>query len=144
MRALTALARVLRSTRIDSTIPSRPFGVGGRLAREHAARGGFGVARVVLAAVTATDPRGTSDLDHLDALQTQRAGQAGADSCRSPPRRRGGRCRVAEPSAISARQAAAGGRKRLGGDEPAEWIDEHGGVRVAVGVDAEDDLALQA
>jgi hypothetical protein len=40
--------------------------------------------------------------------------------------------------------ARASGRERLGLDETSEEIDEHDGVRVAMGVDAEDDLDGQA
>lgn len=123
--------------------PVTALGLGGRLAGEDTAGGGFGVAGVVLAAVAAADAGGASDFDDVDALQAQRARQAGAEG--AGPFHAGVSDRAAALGPSDQRPVTTPRRReRLGGQEAAERIDEHRGVRVAVCVDAEDDLALEA
>jgi hypothetical protein len=83
------------------------------------------------------------DFDDLDALQAQRAGQAGAEAAGAFD------TGLADGSAASRPgnqrpDPAPGRRERVRSDQAAERIDEHGRVRVAVRVDSEDDLALEA
>jgi hypothetical protein len=93
--------------------------------------------------VTAADPRGARDFDDLDAFLAQRAGEAGAEAGGALDAGLADRRALPGPRDQRA-QAAPAGRERVGSDEAAEQIDDHDGVRVAVGVDAEDDLDGQA
>src|SRR5215207_7524726 len=115
----------------------------GCLTRKDAAGRGLGVTRVVLADVSPANTRRSCDLDDFDTLKLQPASQArsvaaGALDAGAPDR-------PVLLSPLGQRPGAATSRrKRLDRDESAEQVDERGGVRVAMGVDAEDDLALEA
>ena len=131
VRALTALARVLRSTRIDFDDPVARLGDRGRLAgQDRRSRGGLGVARVGLAAVAAADARRARDLDDLDALQREQAGQAGAVAAGALDAGASQRAVPARPRdqrAVPRRVAGTVSAR----DDAAERIEQHGGVQVA-------------
>lgn len=123
--------------------PVAAFGDRGRLAGQHAAGGGLGVAGVVLAEVALSDSSCSGDFDDLDALELQRARQAGTVAAGALNPGAPDRSALLRP-ADQCSQAAARRRERLAGNEPAEQVDQHRGVRIAVGVDAEDDFGGQA
>jgi len=93
--------------------------------------------------VPATDPRRPGDFDHVDVLQHEGAGQPGAVAAGALDTGAAHRPEPLCPADQSA-HTAAGGRERLAGNETAEQVDEHGGVGVAVGIDAEDDFGGEA